>query len=114
MKANEFVKKFGLDAFRLSVGFVSTRKYLVVYEDEIDFTDEIKPSHGECVFDSLEVKRLVESHELVKSRGGLDAAKHELILLQKHLNNTFGYVTIITSEKIENLKQAIADVESCQ
>ena len=43
----------------------------------------------------------------------LDAAKHELILLQKHLNIAFGYVTIITSEKIENLKQAIEDVESC-
>ena len=64
-------------------------------------------------FHTVQLKQLVESYELVKSRGGLDAAKHELILLQKHLNNTFGYVTIITSEKIENLKQAIADVESC-
>ena len=64
-------------------------------------------------FHTDQLKQLVKSHELVKSRGGLDAAKHELILLQKHLNNTFGYVTIITSEKIENLKQAIADVESC-
>ena len=60
-----------------------------------------------------DLKRLVESLDLVKSYGGIINAKHELILLQKHLNNTFGYVTIITSEKIENLKQAIADVESC-
>ena len=68
---------------------------------------------GFVLVSAEQLKQLVESHELVKSRGGLDAAKHELILLQKHLNNTFGYVTIITSEKIENLKQAIADVESC-
>ena len=64
-------------------------------------------------FHTKQLKQLVESYELVESRGGLDAAKHELILLQKQLNNTFGYVTIITSEKIENLKQAIEDVESC-
>lgn len=89
MKANEFFKKVGIEA---------VKSYIVAYEDHL--TDELK--------------RLVESHELVESRGGLDAAKHELILLQKHLNNTFGYVTIITSEKIENLKQAIADVEGCQ
>ena len=92
MKANEYIKKYSLDIAKKAV--------------------------AECTYgygiDLIELKRLVESHELVESRGGLDAAKHELILLQKHLNNTFGYVTIITSEKIENLKQAIADVESCQ
>ena len=93
MKANEFIKKHGLE-----------------YAKHI-FTDD-----APLVMDLnyTDLKRLVESHELVESRGGLDAAKHELILLQKHLNNTFGYVTIITSEKIENLKQAIADVEGCQ
>mgnify|MGYP003622312524 CR=1 FL=1 len=103
MKANEFVKKFGLDLAKRDVralesGFIKR--------------EDILEHYGFDILDDL--KRLVESHELVESRGGLDAAKHELILLQKHLNNTFGYVTIITSEKIENLKQAIADVESCQ
>ena len=93
MKANEFVKKFGWEAAKH-----------IDYEDSVILVD----------LDYNDLKRLVESYELVESRGGLDAAKHELILLQKHLNNTFGYVTIITSEKIENLKQAIADVESCQ
>ena len=91
MKANEFFKAMGINA---------VRQFLE--NDNI----RTKEMHDD-------LKRLVESHELVKSRGGLDAAKHELILLQKHLKNTFGYVTIITSEKIENLKQAIADVESC-
>ena len=91
MKANEFFKAMGIDA---------VRQFLE--NDNI----RTKEMHDD-------LKRLVESHELVESRGGLGAAKHELILLQKHLKNTFGYVTIITSEKIENLKQAIADVESC-
>lgn len=94
MKANEYIKKYGLVCANIKVAETEhTRSFDVFY---------------------FNLKRLVESHELVESRGGLDAAKHELILLQKHLNNTFGYVTIITSEKIENLKQAIADVEGCQ
>lgn len=107
MKANEFVKKFGLDTFRLSVGFVSTRKYLVVYEDEIDFTDEIKPSHGGCVFDRSEVKRLVESHELVDSVGGLDAA-NRIICDAFHGSNH------PIPKGHEKLSLAIQDVESCQ
>ena len=92
MKANEYVKKYGVDC---------AKEILTHNQDLMN------------IGFFIDLKRLVESYELVKSRGGLDAAKHELILLQKHLNNTFGYVTIITSEKIENLKQAIADVESC-
>lgn len=104
MKANEFVKKFGIDTFRLSVGFVSTRKYLVVYEDEIDFVDEIKPSHGKCVFDRSEVKRLVESHELVEYMGGIDKAKEQAYVLAMEADG-------FNPTKIE---KAIADVESCQ
>ncbi len=103
MKANEFVKEFGLDTFRLSVGFVSTRKYLVVYEDEIDFTDEIKPSHGKCVFDRSEVQRLVVSHDLVEKWQGLEASKIKVNLL-----HTFGFHT-----QADQLQQAITDVESC-
>ena len=88
MKANEFFKKVGIEA---------VRSYVAAYEDAL----------------TGDLKRLVESHELIASRGGLCAAKHELITLQKHLNNTFGWATITTSEKIDRLKQAIADVESC-
>ena len=114
MKANEFVRRFGLNTFRLSAGSVSTRKYLVVYEDEIDFADEIKPSHGKCVFDRLEVKRLVESHDLVinwklpeDDETGLDGA---------HLYLDY-YATYSNDEekaKLDRLKQAIADVEACK
>lgn len=103
MKANEFVRRFGLNTFRLSAGSVSTRKYLVVYEDEIDFADEIKPSHGKCVFDRLEVKRLVESHNLVEKVGGMDKAK---MLLRMR-------IAAELYESADEIEKAIADVESC-
>lgn len=72
MKANEFFKKVGIEA---------VKSYIVAYEDHL--TDELK--------------RLVESHELVASWGGLDDAKFALQLVRYP----------------ERLKQAIADVESC-
>lgn len=103
MKANEFVKKFGWD--------VSTK----LSKEMRGITESVADGvagWGQSEWDKL--KRLVESHELVASRGGLCAAKHDLITFQKHLNNTFGWATITTSEKIDRLKQAIADVESCQ
>lgn len=75
MKANEFFKKVGIDA---------ARSYVAAYEDAL--TDELK--------------RLVESHELVESYGGLDELKEFLSTLSMKPN--------------DYLKQAIADVESCQ
>ena len=72
MKANEFFKKVGIDA---------VISYLAAFED--DLTNDLK--------------RLVESHELVENWGGLDDAKFALQLVRYP----------------ERLKQAIADVESC-
>lgn len=46
----------------------------------------------------IKLKRLVESHELVEKLGGLDEAK----------------IYVPDGYKSERLKQAIADVESCQ
>ena len=48
-------------------------------------------------FHTEQLKRLVESHELVENWGGLDDAKFALQLVRYP----------------ERLKQAIADVESC-
>ncbi|RRJ45897.1 hypothetical protein [Acinetobacter baumannii] len=75
MKPEQFIREFGPNAFRISMSFVNTAKYLVVHEGEIDFTDEIKPHHGDRVFERDVVKRLVESVDLVESWGGIDDVK---------------------------------------
>ncbi|MGQ1397956.1 hypothetical protein ACT41J_13665 [Acinetobacter baumannii] len=77
MKPEQFIREYGPNTFRISMSFVNTAKYLVVHEGEIDFTDEIKPHHGDRVFERDVVKRLVESVDLVNSLGGLKAARSE-------------------------------------
>lgn len=77
MKANEFFKKVGIEA---------VKSYIVAYEDHL--TDELK--------------RLVESHELVGDYYGLTRAK-------EHAESNY------TAPELKvALKQAIADAESCQ
>ena len=77
MKANEFIKEFGLDR---------AREYLLnlYFHDDIDV-------------DLSDLKRLVKSHELVASWGGLADAK----------------VAVKVSRHKKYLKRAIDDVESC-
>lgn len=76
VKANEFVRVFGLDITKIAI-------------------NECPPEYD---LDTVELKRLVESHELVESWGGLDDAKFALQLVRYP----------------ERLNQAILDVESCQ
>lgn len=96
MKPEQFIREYGPNTFRISMSFVNTAKYLVVHEGEIDFTDEIKPHHGDRVFDRDVVNRLIESLDLVKKLGGLQGAK--------------AYVP--DGYKSDRLKQAIKDHES--
>ncbi|MCZ3293805.1 hypothetical protein NYZ61_16180 [Acinetobacter baumannii] len=96
MKPEQFIREFGPNTFRISMSFVNTAKYLVVHEGEIDFTDEIKPHHGDRVFERDVVKRLVESLDLINKLGGLQGAK--------------AYVP--DGYKSDRLKQAIRDHES--
>ena len=79
MKANEFVKKFG---------WYEAKAFL-------SFDSEVEIVYTASFFDDL--KRLVESHELVENWGGLDDAKFALQLVRYP----------------KRLEQAIADVESC-
>ncbi|ENV92382.1 hypothetical protein F937_01776 [Acinetobacter calcoaceticus ANC 3680] len=75
MKPEQFIREFGPNTFKISMSFVNTAKYLVVHEGEIDFTDEVKPHHGDRVFERDVVKRLVESVDLVESYGGVQEAE---------------------------------------
>ncbi|WP_416631981.1 hypothetical protein [Acinetobacter baumannii] len=71
MKPEQFIREYGPNTFRISMSFVNTAKYLVVHEGEIDFTDEIKPHHGDRVFERDVVKRLVESVDRINASGGI-------------------------------------------
>lgn len=86
MRANEFVKKFG---------WFITKRLL----DGVDSTNNKE-------FPQLkdDLKRLVESHELVESKGGLRLA---YIFLWSDKFKT------MNPESRLRFEQAIADVESC-
>lgn len=113
MKATEFVKKKGYKTAKLIVDcwcdYPETDVYL---PDMMEYTFiAIAPTEN-CPFVSLcELKRLVESHELVESIGGLPAAKAHLNSVAERCVNG-GLEAVREQYKI--LKQAIADVEACQ
>ena len=94
MKANEFVKKFGLDKTKCIINDFENGKYKDCCLDSGLINNLEKSWWDICVYD---LKRLVESHELVEKLGGINKAKDYV---------PDGY-------KSEQLKQAIADVESC-
>ncbi|WP_110981838.1 hypothetical protein [Acinetobacter baumannii] len=75
MKPEQFIREFGPNTFKISMSFVNTAKYLVVHEGEIDFTDEIKPHHGDRVFERNVVKRLVESLDIIEFHEGISGAR---------------------------------------
>ncbi|TPS01710.1 hypothetical protein FJV11_19100 [Acinetobacter baumannii] len=102
MKPEQFIREYGPNTFRISMSFVNTAKYLVVHDGEIDFTDEIKPHHGDRVFEREVVKRLVESVDLVESWGGIEDLKLYDLSHCKDKPESAGY----------KLLQAIADYES--
>ncbi|ENY2470474.1 hypothetical protein ACYQOW_004034, partial [Acinetobacter baumannii] len=97
-----------------SMSFVNTAKYLVVHEGEIDFTDEIKPHHGDRVFERDVVKRLVESVELINLFGSIKIAKDKVKMADF---NGFLLVSVpiengLADVYIHKVEQAIRDHES--
>ncbi|UNT61068.1 hypothetical protein [Acinetobacter towneri] len=101
MKANEFVKKFGVNKAK---ALLSTQGKTIANLKSEYAAEQLKEYQGYIVSDDLmslvELKRLVESHELVEKFGGLAEAK-------KIANNPLAIFNTMP------LKQAIADVESC-
>ena len=104
MKANEFVKKFGLGTVKWILG---DRKFAAPR------TIHLEPH--EIEFTPGDLKRLVESHELVEKCGGIESLKSWLnyekrkidLSVYVHCNKPPVLLNIETAEK------AIADVESC-
>ena len=98
MKANELIKKFGWGlAYDVSRCKSDEPLYCQVLDEELSLSDQ----------EVLEIKRLVESHELVDVEGGIDQVKDTFSFAFKHGADEL-------TEYGKRLKQAIFDVESCQ
>ena len=82
MKANEFVKENGIEKCKRILD---------------DLTEQ---GHSGGFYEEL--KRIVESHELVEKHGGLENAKDEY------------FSCVQNNEPASYVAKAIADVESCQ
>ena len=86
MKANEFVKLVGWGRAKQHI------KAMDIQNWHNDFYNNLK--------------RLIESHDLVEAEGGIDEVKHTFNFASKHGADEL-------TEHGKRLKQAIADVESC-
>ena len=111
MKANKFMKEHGLQYTRNLVRDYPNHTHVTddgrMFINENTCVSHIKVQLNELVkMDDL--KRLVESHELVGRFGGLEMAKGVAAIddNESYLGERFG--------PCDELKQAIADVESCQ
>lgn len=105
MKANKFVEKFGWDKAKEVVSFTSN-----VCEDPTHFdsdldiyvhSDDFKGVMDESDVCIGDLKRLIESHELVESYGGLENAKDEY------------FSCVQNNEPASYIAKAILEVESC-
>ena len=97
MKANEFVKKFGwLRAKQILKYSDDSHRYFIA--DGISTTYS---NYGDGFYSLADLKRLVESHGLVKEHGSLERAK------------MYAESMYTAPEVVERMKQAVADVESC-
>lgn len=126
MKATEFVKKKGYKTAKLIVDcwcdYPETDVYL---PDMMEYTFiAIAPTEN-CPFVSLcELKRLVESHELVNEFFNLEALGFDkaIELAKKQIEELEDNETVEfwhrwdddLSCTVARMKQAIADVEACQ
>ncbi|WP_180082579.1 hypothetical protein [Acinetobacter sp. YH12123] len=109
MKANEFVKKFGWEEAKEIVDNLPEKfkfKPLgsVCWDNNTyKYSDRFKPRSS--LVNMADLKRLVESWELVESYGGIQKIREDTVDLEEWEEN---------SELWKMVKQAIQDVESCQ
>ena len=105
MKANEFVKKFGWEeAAEIVCGVPEKFRFKCLSNvcwdnNTYKYSDRFKPRLS--LVNMADLKRLVESHELVKEHGSIVRAK------------MYAESIYTAPEVVDRLKQAIADVESC-
>lgn len=120
MKANEFVKKFGLNTAKSVLSnenSKSCRFYCHSHECGLMIPCQVwvdDPKDSNVDFVSLdELEKLIESHELVKEFGGLGEAKEYI-----HYHGEYEAIydengSVCNYASNSELIEAIADVESC-
>lgn len=87
MKANEFVKEYGLDRAKEAVmNMPNDWEYCCLRIPDFEFLKRVS-SIADCV-DMDDLKRLVESHEIVGRCGGLDKSK---LIVSKSPSNAESY-----------------------
>lgn len=147
MKANEFVKKFGWDlcnsVVEMSINHKNSMYWGMITDTEGGFVYKNMLGDGDNFVLIVDLKRLVESHELVELLGGLDDAKAIVVnkpkgatryhrgYYLKEARYIYEYSVHLkvwmqngrhkewsamwnSSNSISEIKKAIADVESCQ
>ena len=117
MKANEFVKKFGLSEAKVLIAKHEKCYMPDVFEMWSDELQDFVLAKKYASFDMIDLKRLVESHELVAIHG-LEKSKE--IVANAPSDDHFYSWTLGDSGvrdktvNIGELRKAIANVESCQ
>lgn len=93
MKANEFVKKFGI---------AEAKKVLHCMDDATEFTTYMPGDTWDkpTLIDAVGLRRLIESHELVEKLGGMEECK---MLIAEYGN----------SESAAHLSYHVENLESC-
>lgn len=117
MEANKFVTKYGLNSFKAAMMCPQFNRYeyAILYFDEVDFSNDLIEKHKNYMFKTSEIKRLVESHELVEKHGGLISARKYIKFLRSSVDIGlyYGLDDVDYKTEIPLIEQAIADVESC-
>ena len=98
MKENEFVKKHGWTAAKKMIDGLKVEYHI----NGIKTSPTIVLDDGATWISYDDLKRLIDSHELVEKLGGLENAKDEY------------FSCVQNNEPASYVAKAIADVESCQ
>lgn len=138
MEANKFIKKFGLGAAqcvlenmpRTSTHYVfnKTGFYHALehnsyfhegewFDSDYATVEEMEEDYRGNVVCLVQLKKLTAAHELVESKWGLNTAKSLVQRAEKlkyQLEQKGFDMNGVPNRAIDELSQAIADVESCQ
>lgn len=120
MKANEFIKKLGLGEAKALLAKHEKSFMPRVFDMWSDELQDFVLAEKYASFDMDDLKRLVESHELVQSYKGCGKPRERALSTAKftlnHLKSTRELEIEIygNNDREVRLKQAILDVESCQ